>query len=143
MSDVIITGPGAYRTIDGRKVTIGRKEPDGVWDATDLKMMSSSGVRYNSCDSSWQRYLDDGSVYSERDGEENDRIVGPWVERVMSPVQEVTERRIVPGVYGVIAVAKRGDKFNFGLPVDSYTPAELRDAARVLTEIAEFIDNGS
>ncbi len=207
----IITDIGAYRTIDGRKVTISRFStigPEKLAIATDLNFITMSGERGNL----GQRYYLDGRVKSERPGEENDRIVakwgvplmpaaptvvpfpgyyrtrdgqkvqvtriyegvasfglnghvkyvfnesgkanygsetshdivGPWVEPVAeSPVQEVTERRIVPGVYGIVTVGRRLDSDKPSVAVTfgrDQTAAQLRDAARILTELADFLD---
>lgn len=144
MSDEVITTNGDYRTVDGRKVSV-IIDTDGRFAiATNLKAMEHGDPPKRSA-SSAQMYLRNGKVSMPRNGEENDRIVGPWVEPpvAVSPVQEVTERRIVPGHYGIVTVGRYADT---GKPIASVsfgrnqTSAELRDAARVLTELADFLD---
>jgi hypothetical protein len=73
-----------------------------------------------------------------RRGEENDRIVGPWLEpeKPASPVQEVTTKKIVPGIYGIVTVTGSDHIF---MPTVKPTADQLREAARILTELADFI----
>ncbi|QIG67876.1 hypothetical protein EVC29_076 [Rhizobium phage RHph_Y52] len=141
MSEVIITGPGSYRTVDGRRVEIticlhGRN----LWKATNVFVMAG-GERSERIG---QVYRDDGAVFDQRLGEENDRIVGPWVEpeKPASPVQEVTTKEIIPGNYGIVGVGYGAEvgTFNIWIPTRRAKPADLRDAARILTELADFID---
>lgn len=198
MSEIIITGPGSYRTIDGRRVEIvGRPATsERLWKASNLSVMAGGNARVEHVG---QVYYGNGNVFDIRSGEENDRIVGPWATAMISgpgeyvtrdgrkatvniiegnsvvyhtsaggsysvfaetglrnstrvdandivgpwvelapssPVQEVTERRIVSGTYGIVGV----NGGNVWIPTQAATAAQLRDAARVLTELADFMD---
>ncbi|QIG67398.1 hypothetical protein EVB39_069 [Rhizobium phage RHph_TM3_3_9] len=193
MSEVIITGPGSYRTVDGRRVEISHQF---LWKGSN--MFVTVGEDTN------RVYYPTGNVF-DRAGEENDRIIGPWVDAVItgpgdyvtrdgtkvtirpedfneldevtaylidgtlgayvfkstgradkterpydivgpwvaeSPVQEVTTKKIVPGVYGIVGVTGYDpdtSRHSVWIPTTNATPDQLRDAARVLTELADFI----
>ena len=134
----IITGPGSYRTVDGRRVEINIGSHHEMATASNLNCMNpDTGER----GSGYQIYCLDGSVASMRSGEENDRIVGPWVEPT-SPVQ-VTPH-LVAGNYGIVTVYQTtGGAWRYELTKSTGTPEELRAAASTLIEIADFIDNAS
>lgn len=55
------------------------------------------------------------------------------------PVRTVTRREIVPGRYGIVTITDFGD-INI---VSSRKPEELREAARIFTEIADVLDDGN
>lgn len=139
MNEVIITAEGSYRTVDGRRVEI-RFDGRHAY-AKNLTYMEGRQRGIHP-----QRYNRDGSVYEQRSGEENDRIVGPWVEEepvAASPVQEVTAKQIVPGVYGIVTVGRWLDTGKPSVAVSfgkDQTAEQLRDAARILNELADFID---
>lgn len=74
----LISKPGPYRTRDGRRVNI--IGGGSIVEATNLEVMNSDGSgRYPGTS---QKYWRTGAVVHPRHGEENDTIVGPWVEEI-------------------------------------------------------------
>lgn len=57
-----------------------------------------------------------------------------------SPVRTVSRREIVPGTYGIVRVFE--DETVHVACARKHTPAELRDAARIFTEIADALEEG-
>lgn len=116
-----------YKTRDGRKVgpmrELDRKNTDYPW--TD---------QYG--DMPDQRYSDSGKEI----GMGSDYyLISEWQDEP-SPIRTVTRREIVAGNYGAVAITKSN---NVMIPAGEYTAEELREAAHLLNQIAEILqENG-
>ena len=75
----IITKAGSYRTVDGRRIEVEMRGSD-MAVATNLECMDHRGE--GRALGSSQKYYLNGNVIMQRPGEENDRIVGPWVHEI-------------------------------------------------------------
>jgi hypothetical protein len=72
----IITGPGFYRTVDGRRVELILRPGGDIAEALNLECFDGTRNGPLRVPDSKQKYLLTGAVYNMRPGEENDRIVG-------------------------------------------------------------------
>lgn len=117
-----------YKTRDGRKVgpmrELDRKMTDYPW--TD---------QYGGMPD--QRYSDSGKEVRGRSGY---ALISEWQDEAPSPIRTVKRREIVAGNYGAVAITKSNKVM---IPAGYYTPEELREAAHILNQIAEVLeDNG-
>lgn len=58
----------------------------------------------------------------------------------LSPVRTVTRKEIVPGVYGGVVIGGNGSIL---LPQKVYKAEQLREAAHILNQIAEALEDGT
>lgn len=115
-----------YKTRDGRKVgpiisdgmhwrVKDRIDPDEVFD-----------------------WYENGKFSRIRDSD-ND-IISEWQDETQSPIRTVTRREIVAGNYGLIQIFDNGCMY---IETDTYTAEQCREAAHILNQIAEVLqENG-
>lgn len=59
---------------------------------------------------------------------------------ISSPIRTVTRKEIVPGVYGIVRVAR--PDVGLSVSLDPFnTPEELREAAHILNQLAEVLED--
>lgn len=84
-------------------------------------------------------YAADGTYPMQKDGLFD--IIEEWTDATPekpAPINIVTRRKIVHGSYGIVNVDEYDRvSINFGL----HTPEELREAAHILNQIAEWISD--
>lgn len=117
-----------YKTRDGRKVgpmrELNRHETDYPWTDKDGDMPD-------------QRYNDKG--YEIGTGSDCD-LISEWKDETPSPIRTVTRREIVAGNYGIVAITKSNKVM---IAAGYYTAEELREAAHILNQVAEVLqENG-
>lgn len=60
-----------------------------------------------------------------------------------SPFRVITRREIIVGVHGYVEILDNPDAgLMFSLPSNNYTAEELREAAHILNQIAEVLEDG-
>lgn len=117
-----------YKTRDGRKVgpmrEIDRELTDYPWTDQVEEMPM-------------QRYNDWGEEVGEPSSHD---LISEWQDEATSPIRTVTRREIVPGNYGLIQIFDNGCMY---IETDSYTAEQCREAAHLLNQIAEVLqENG-
>lgn len=128
-----------YKTRDGRKSGPAKFE-DGTW---------------SSCSEDTGRWVfdPDGKLAGFNDPDCED-LVSPWLDAPSGPIrtETVTTRRIEPGVYGRLSIDHDAPGYvSIGLTDPkgtgveeghrrSFNSAQLRELARVATELAEYLD---
>ena len=117
-----------YKTRDGRKVGPMKSWSLGVWHFNSQDSPQSEGL-----------WLDDGTA-KYPGAEDSPDLISEWKDESPSPIRTVTRREIVPGNYGVVAITKSNKVM---IPAGDYTAEELREAANLLNQIAEVLqENG-
>lgn len=64
-------------------------------------------------------------------------IISEWQDEP-SPIRTVTRKEIVPGVYGAVVI---GENKSVLVPQRIYTSDKLREAAHILNQIAEALED--
>lgn len=126
-----------YRTGSGNKVGPMRLYNDGYW-------ATAQGIG---------RWGPEGYCWY---GIEGNKIVSEWRDEPAraGPIRDVTRRELVPGTYGRIRVTGtrksrnevtmdwyRGDVFMEAIPIVALNAAELREAAHLFNQLAEFLES--
>lgn len=135
-----------YKTRDGRKA--GPVRPSDNLNNSPYQADLSDGSNWN--------YDANGKLTNFR-SEQPEDLVASWVDTGPIRTETVTTRRIEPGVYGRLQVAGL-NRFSYGTDKQAdvgfvcrgdtggsttthcLTASELRELARVATELAEFMD---
>lgn len=122
-----------YKTRDGRKVgPIERNEARGLNEPWPFKFGDDFfGLDGKSCTKSdeFGSSFGNNMIYS-RD------IVSQWQDEPTSPIRTVTRREIVPGKYGIVTIKECGF-----IHINTMgTPDNLREAAHLLNQIAEALE---
>lgn len=114
-----------YKTRDGRKVgpmrELDREKTDYPW-TDQLEEMPM------------QRYNDWGEEVGEPSSHD---LISECQDEAPSPILTVTRREIVAGNYGAVAITKRNKVM---IAAGEYTAEELREAAHLLNQIAEVLE---
>lgn len=129
-----------YRTRDGLKVgplrwCEGHAYP---WRGTVVGALAING-------STVRTWTHSGSYRDDRTNHELD-LVAEWTEEepapaTASPVRTATRKEIAPGTYGVVEVVwARSRTVEVGLLDTVLVASELRDAARIFTELADALE---
>jgi hypothetical protein len=118
-----------YKTRDGRKVGpivvhFGREHA------------GAEGFRNDHWYISTNRYYSEMSGRVSIRGESPDDLIEEWSEKP-TPIRTITRREIVPGQYGAVWLETDGRIVING----THTPEELREAAHVLNQIAEYLES--
>lgn len=72
---------------------------------------------------------------------EEDDLISEWQDETPSPIHTVTRREIVAGKYGVVYISSANEIW---IAARKHTPEELREAAHLLNQIAEVLEeNGN
>lgn len=113
-----------YKTRDGRKVGPIKDYEDKIYYKASFS------------DGKWT-YLDNG-FWSGGDGDKDGRyLITEWQDEAPSPIRTVTRREIVAGNYGLIQIFDNGCMY---IETDSYTADQCREAAHILNQIAEVLE---
>lgn len=115
-----------YKTRDGRKVgpAVFRNSLHNIW----AWYVGDEALRRN-----------DGTVGGNGAFSDSFDLISEWQDEP-SPIRTVTRREIVAGVYGRVVIGENGSIL---LPQRIYTAEELREAAHILNQIAEVLqENG-
>lgn len=82
-------------------------------------------------------------VFTDSNGELRTRLKEEFdIVEEQSPVRTVTRKEIVPGVYGAVHVTNlAGCGIVIGIPYKDWSPEELREAAHILNQIAEVLED--
>lgn len=94
------------------------------------------------------------SEYGNKINKTNDIDHGFWVNdqtiilvssSVSSPIRTVTRKEIVAGVYGKVCINEKGDGtgLDYIQMLGTLDPAELREAAHTLNQIAEVLEENA
>ena len=88
-------------------------------------------------------YLEGKAFGTEHKGDET--LVAEWSDH-KSPIREVVKKNIEPGTYGNLTVyyqygePEKIDNLRIEVTTSKHTADELRDMAKTLVEIADFMD---
>ncbi len=121
-----------YKTRDGRKagpivIHFGREHA------------GAEGFRDDHWYISTNRYYSEMSGRTSIRGESPDDLIEEWQDPTpTTPIRTITRREIVPGDYGVVGVTQ---DCNIVIYKSKYTPEELREAAHILNQIAEYLES--
>lgn len=80
-------------------------------------------------------YYGNGSIWSSHESPSD--IISEWQEETPSPIRTVTRREIVAGNYGLIQIFDNGCMY---IETDTYTADQCREAAHLLNQIAEALE---
>lgn len=80
-------------------------------------------------------YYSDGSISSSHPHQGD--LISEWQDETPSPIRTVTRREIVAGVYGLIQIFDNGCMY---IETDTYTADQCREAAHILNQIAEVLE---
>lgn len=67
----------------------------------------------------------------------NEESVNEKFEPVSSPIRTVTRREVVPGQYGIVYISSANEVW---IAASKHTVEELREAAHILNQIAEVLE---
>ncbi len=121
-----------YKTRDGRKVGPIRRYDHDSWTG----------------DAGNTLYTVDGLRYFERDRGGSSDLISEWPNEETGPIRTITRREIVPGQYGCIKVESKpdGGYLHVRLVAEDcdlktwYNAEQLREAAHILNQLAEALD---
>lgn len=114
-----------YKTRDGIKVGPIRNYDDRFY------------YKASFCCGNWT-YLENGKWAGSTE-EDNRDIIAEWQDQP-STLRIVTRREVVPGTYGIVQVtSNREIKIQLG----KYSADKLREAAHILNQIAEALEDGT
>jgi hypothetical protein len=116
-----------YKTREGRKVGPMK------WEETGKSYVYPKGGYWRADqEGTW---WPDGSYYKNREAQKD--IISEWPSEDNCPIREIRRREIVPGVYGIVDVRdKAGSIYIHAAP----TADQLREAAHLFNQLAEFLD---
>lgn len=100
----------------------------------------NKGITFGTDGFSWSEWYSNGRCLLE--GEHERDLISEWEE---GPVRTVSRKEIVPGMYGKVCVQEKvrgGGLFGVAM-VSTKDPNELREAAHILNQIAEALEDGA